>query len=78
MKSCNDRFTSWALSKQLGSTQEDKLKAYPSDKKAYIVKTQGQVNRSQERSVRSTVRKTYDHWWSTCGCVEWKWIVDAE
>ena len=54
---CSDRFTGWALSKQLGSTQEDKLKAYPLNRKTYIVQTQGQVNQSQERSVRSITRR---------------------
>ena len=36
MKDRNNRFTGWALSKRLGSTQEDKLKAYPLDKKTFI------------------------------------------
>ena len=32
----NNRFTGWALSKRPGSTQEDKLKAYPPDKRTFI------------------------------------------
>src|SRR5882762_9104311 len=74
---CCDRFTRWALSKRLGSTQEDKLKAYPLNN-VYKVQTRGQVNRSQERSVRSTISKMYSDWWNTCGCTERKWIKSVE